>query len=148
MVFLVQAAADALATGGGVVINLSSIGTRAANPRTMIYAATKAAVEMLTISLSRELGPRGVRVNAVAPGQIETDMLRKVIPAAELEANIARVSLGRLGRPDDIADVVAFLASDAGRWITGETIHVSGGQRLNYPNPTPPVAGASTAKSA
>ena len=148
MVFLVQAAADALATGGGVVINLSSIGTRAANPRTMIYAATKAAVEMLTISLSRELGPRGVRVNAVAPGQIETDMLRKVIPAAELEANIARVSLGRLGRPGDIADVVAFLASDAGRWITGETIHVSGGQRLNYPNPTRPVAGASTAKSA
>ena len=66
-------------------------------------------------------------------------MLRKVIPAAELEANITRVSLGRLGQPDDIADVVAFLASDAGRWITGETIHVSGGQRLNYANPIPPV---------
>lgn len=140
--FLVQATADALADAGGAVVNVSSIGTRAANPRTMVYAATKAAIEMLTIALSRELGPRGVRVNAVAPGQIDTDMLRQVIPAPELEANIARISLGRLGRPDDIADVVAFLVSDAARWITGETIHVSGGQRLNYANLTPPPAGA------
>ncbi len=142
MLFLVQAAADALAAAGGAVVNISSIGTRAANPRTMVYAATKAAIEMLTIALSRELGPRGIRVNCVAPGQIETDMLRKVIPAPELEANIARVSLGRLGRPDDIADVVAFLASGAARWITGETLHVSGGQRLNYANLTPPPPAA------
>jgi 3-oxoacyl-[acyl-carrier protein] reductase len=66
----------------------------------------------------------------VAPGQIDTEMLRQVMPPDVIKANIGRVSLGRLGRPDDIASVVAFLASDDAGWITGETIHVSGGQRL------------------
>ena len=128
--FLSQAAARVFGDQGGVIINVSSIGTRAANPRFVVYHATKAAIEMLTVTMSRDLGPRGIRVNAVAPGQIDTEMLRRNVPPAVLQANIERISLGRLGRPDDIAAVVAFLASDDARWITGETIHVSGGQRL------------------
>jgi 3-oxoacyl-[acyl-carrier protein] reductase len=128
--FLSQAAARVFDDQGGVIINVSSIGTRAASPRFLVYSATKAAIEMLTVTMSRDLGPRGIRVNAVAPGQIDTEMLRRNIPPAVLQANIERISLGRLGRTDDIAAVVAFLASDDARWITGETIHVSGGQRL------------------
>jgi 3-oxoacyl-[acyl-carrier protein] reductase len=128
--FLSQAAARVFGDQGGVIINISSIGTRAAHPRFMVYGATKAAIEMLTVTMSRDLGPRGIRVNAVAPGQIDTEMLRRAMPAPVLQANVQRISLGRLGRPDDIAPVVAFLASDDAGWITGETIHVSGGQRL------------------
>jgi 3-oxoacyl-[acyl-carrier protein] reductase len=85
---------------------------------------------MLTVTMSRHLAPRGIRVNAVAPGQIDTEMLRRVVPEAALKANVERIALGRLGRAEDIADVVAFLVSDDARWITGETIHVNGGQRL------------------
>jgi 3-oxoacyl-[acyl-carrier protein] reductase len=128
--FLSQAAARVFGDQGGAIINISSIGTRSANPRFLVYAATKAAIELMTATMARELGERGIRVNAVAPGQIDTEMLRRNIPAEVLTANIARISLGRLGLAEDIARVVAFLASDEARWITGETIHVSGGQRL------------------
>ena len=99
------------------------------SPRVALYSATKAAVEALTISLSREWGARGIRVNAVAPGQTSTDMLLANNPPERLRASVERIALGRLGQPEDIADVVAFLASDDARWITGETIHVNGGQR-------------------
>jgi 3-oxoacyl-[acyl-carrier protein] reductase len=128
--FLSQAFARAFQGEGGAIINVSSIGTRAAAPNFMVYSATKAAIEMLTVTMSRDLGRKGIRVNAVAPGQIDSDMLRKNIPAEVLSANVARITLGRLGLPTDIAPVVSFLASDDAGWITGETIHVSGGQRL------------------
>jgi 3-oxoacyl-[acyl-carrier protein] reductase len=128
--FLSQAFARAFQGETGAIVNVSSIGTRAAAPSFMVYSATKAAIEMLTVTMSRDLGRKGIRVNAVAPGQIDSDMLRKNIPAEVLSANIARITLGRLGLPTDIAPVVSFLASDDAGWITGETIHVSGGQRL------------------
>ena len=126
--FLSQAFARAFQGEGGAIINVSSIGTRGAAPQFMVYSATKAAIEMLTATMSRDLARKGIRVNAVAPGQIDSDMLRKNIPAEVLSANIARISLGRLGLPTDM--VVSFLASEDAGWITGETIHVSGGQRL------------------
>ena len=110
--FLSQAAARVIGPEGGAIINISSIATRAANPRFVVYSATKAAIEMMTASMSRGAGPRRIRVNAVAPGQIDTEMLRRNIPADVLQANIARIALGRLGLVDDIARVVAFLAGD------------------------------------
>jgi 3-oxoacyl-[acyl-carrier protein] reductase len=130
VLFLSQAAVRVFDGRGGVIVNLSSINTRAPSPRGALYSATKAAVEALTISLAREWAPRGVRVNAVAPGQTDTDMLRAANTPESIQASISRIALGRLGRPDEIADVVAFLASEEARWITGETLHVSGGQRL------------------
>jgi 3-oxoacyl-[acyl-carrier protein] reductase len=130
VLFLSQAAARLFADQGGVIVNLSSINTRGPTPRGAIYSATKAAVEALTVSLAREWGPRGIRVNAVAPGQTDTDMLRAANSAESIVANIPRIALGRLGTSEEIADVVAFLASAEARWITGETLHVSGGQRL------------------
>ncbi len=127
--FLIQAAADALAEARGAVVNLSSIATRSAGPHYHVYAATKAAVDLMTLTLSRELGPRGIRVNAVAPGMTETEMLRSIIPTEFREATAARASLRRTGRPEDIAEVVALLASEGSHWITGEILHASGGQR-------------------
>jgi 3-oxoacyl-[acyl-carrier protein] reductase len=82
------------------------------------------------MALSREWGGRAIRVNAVAPGQTATEMLLASNPPERLHAAVERIALGRLGQPDDIADVVAFLASDDARWITGETLHINGGQRV------------------
>jgi 3-oxoacyl-[acyl-carrier protein] reductase len=126
--FLSQAAAREMAPGS-VIINLGSIGTRLASPITVVYVATKAAVEMMTLSMARALGPRRIRVVAVAPGMTDTEMLRSVIAPEVLEEAARRNTLGRMGQVDDIAPVIAFLASDDAGWITGETIHVNGGQR-------------------
>lgn len=126
--FLSQVAAREMALGS-VIINLGSIGTRLANPITVVYVATKAAVEIMTLSMARALGPRRIRVVAVAPGMTDTEMLRSVIAPEVLEEAARRNALGRMGQVDDIAPVIAFLASDDARWITGETIHVNGGQR-------------------
>src|SRR4051794_25396344 len=128
--FLVQAAARVIGADGGSIINISSINSRFPAPRVPIYSATKAALEALTVSLARDLGPRRIRVNAVAPGQTETDMLRSVNPPQLLAANIERIALGKLGTVEEIASVVVFLASDDAAWITGEILHVNGGQRL------------------
>jgi len=114
-------------TEGGRIINISSSITRAAVPGSSVYSASKAALEMLSKSLAAELGPRGITVNAVLPGLTETDMLRSVFTDEQLQPMIARTPLQRLGTPQDIADVVAFLASDQSRWITGQSISVSGG---------------------
>ena len=130
VLFLSQAAARVFGDGGGAIVNIGSINGRNPTPRGAIYSATKAAVEALTTALAREWGARGIRVNAVAPGATETEMLLSNNSAENLESMLGRVALGRVGRPDDIADVVAFLASDEARWITGETITVSGGLRL------------------
>lgn len=127
VLFLSQAAARAMAPGS-VIINLSSVGTRMATPRFVVYAATKAAVETMTLSMARALAPRRIRVVAVAPGMTDTEMLRRAIPAQILADAAARNPLGRLGQVEDIAPVIAFLASDEAGWITGETLHVNGGQ--------------------
>jgi 3-oxoacyl-[acyl-carrier protein] reductase len=120
-------AAAAMGDDGGRIINITSGITRSPGPGVSVYAATKSAVEMLTKCLSKELGPRQITVNAVAPGLTETDMLRSAMTPAAAESLTAITPLGRLGTPDDIADVVAFVASDEARWITGEIIGATGG---------------------
>jgi 3-oxoacyl-[acyl-carrier protein] reductase len=100
----------------------------ATNVKSIVFGS-QAAVEAITVALARELGPRGVRVNAVAPGTTLTDMTRRVLTAPLEAAAINRTALRRLGTPDDIAKVVAFLASDDAAWITGEVITASGGLR-------------------
>jgi 3-oxoacyl-[acyl-carrier protein] reductase len=130
VLFLSQAAARFFGETGGTIVNIGSVNGRFPSSRAIIYSATKAAVEVLTMALAREWGPRGIRVNAVAPGATATEMLLTNNPPEHLSAMTERVALGRIGQPSDIADVVAFLVSDEARWITGETITVSGGLRL------------------
>lgn len=117
---------------GGRVINISSAITRLALPDAIGYGLTKGALDVFSLILAKELGPRGITVNAVAPGFVDTDANADWLRGnAEAQASTAAMSaLGRVGRPEDIADVVAFLASDSGRWITGQVIDVSGGTRL------------------
>ena len=117
-------------TEGGRIINISSIAARSALPGGAAYAATKAGVEAITRVAAAELGPRGITVNAVAPGATETDMLRRFFEEDKGEKTkmLQSTPLGRLGQPEDIADVVAFLASEDSRWITGQVIAASGGR--------------------
>lgn len=129
IVFGAQAAARIFGDQGGSIINISSINARMPGPGYSVYCSTKAAVEAITVALARELGPLGVRVNAVAPGTTVTDMTRRVLTAELEAATVSRTALQRLGTPDDIAKVVAFLASDDAAWITGEVITASGGLR-------------------
>jgi 3-oxoacyl-[acyl-carrier protein] reductase len=127
VLFMSQAAARVFKPGA-VIINISSLNSR--YPSGHLYSATKAALESLTISLSRELGPRGIRVVAVAPGMVDTQMLRANNKPEALNAMIDRNVLRRIGKADEIAAVVAFLATDDAGFLTGETVHVNGGQRL------------------
>lgn len=124
-----QEAVRHFGAGGGRIINLSSGAVQAAPPGMSVYSASKAAVETLTRTFAAELGPRGVTVNAVSPGLTETDMLRQALTPEYRAQMIARTPLRRLGQPEDVADVVAFLASDDARWITGAILPVSGGLR-------------------
>lgn len=126
--FSMQEAARLVADGGRI-INLSSSTTRGWSPGYSIYAGSKSAIEQFTRSLSRELGPRGITVNAVIPGLTDTDMISDY-PAAIREAVARNTTLGRIGQPKDIADVVAFVASDDARWITGQLVIANGGSNL------------------
>ena len=110
----------------GRVVNLSSAVARMGNPGQANYAASKAAVEGFTRALAQEVATRGLTVNAVAPGLIATDMT-EVLGEAQIEQTLSRVPLGRMGTERDVAEAVAFLASDAAGYITGETLHVNGG---------------------
>ena len=118
-----------MARGRGSIVNLSSISGLVGTPRRAAYAATKGAVDALTRSLAMEFGPHGVRVNAVAPGVIDTDLWAKNKAVAGVEAEInALIPLRRWGTPEEVADVIVFLASDLARYVTGQTIGVDGGQ--------------------
>lgn len=110
----------------GIIINTSSVLMKAGGSCEAAYTATKGAVEGLTRSLARELGPSGIRVNAVAPGCIETDMLSS-FTREELDATAEQSALGRNGCPEDVARVTAMLASDACRFVTGAIIPADGG---------------------
>jgi NAD(P)-dependent dehydrogenase (short-subunit alcohol dehydrogenase family) len=117
---------------GGRVVNISSAITRLALPDGIGYGATKGAVETFTLILAKELGPRGITVNAVSPGFVDTDANAGwLAPESEVRASIAAQSVfNRVGAPSDVADVVGFLASPQGRWVTGQVIDASGGTRL------------------
>jgi 3-oxoacyl-[acyl-carrier protein] reductase len=121
-------AALKLIPNGGRIINLSSVAAEVALPGMSVYSASKAALEALTRIWAQELGPRNITVNAVAPGTTVTDMFNDALPAEETkQAMIEKTALRRLGQPDDIAAVVAFLASKDGGWVTGQSIRADGG---------------------
>ena len=111
--------------GGGVILNTSSMVSISGQPSGFAYPASKFAVNGMTVSLARELGPKGIRVNAVAPGITETDMM-KAVPKEVIEPMIARIPLRRLGQPEDIANAFVFLASEEASYITGVVLSVDG----------------------
>lgn len=111
--------------GRGVILSTSSMVSISGQPSGVAYPASKFAVNGLTVSLARELGPKGIRVNAVAPGITETDMM-KAVPREVIDPLIARIPLRRLGQPEDIANAFVFLASDEAAYITGVVLSVDG----------------------
>ncbi|WP_292994017.1 SDR family oxidoreductase [Nitrosomonas sp.] len=111
----------------GRVVNISSTVTRLMLPKYGAYAATKAAVEQMTRIFAREAGKRGITANTVSPGPVDTELFRAGKTVADIERMAAMAALGRLGKPDDIAQVVLFLVSDEARWITGQDIGINGG---------------------
>lgn len=113
----------------GRIINITSVVGATGNPGQTNYSAAKAGLIGFTKSLAREVGSRGITVNAVAPGFIDTDMTRE-LPEAQKAALLSNIPLGRLGSPDEIASAVAFLASETAGYITGETLHVNGGMYM------------------
>lgn len=113
----------------GRIINISSVVGSSGNAGQANYAAAKAGLEGMTRALARELGSRGITVNCVAPGFIDTDMTR-ALTAAQSQAMLAQIPVGRLGQADEVAAVVAFLASPAAGYITGATVHVNGGMHM------------------
>ena len=127
--FLVQSLLPIMCKGSSITL-LSSLAARAAVGALPAYAATKGAVDTLVTHFAAALGPRGIRVIAVAPGVVETDMSGFVKTDAGRDFTLGMQALKRLAEPDDIAGVVAFLGSDEARWITGEIVHVDGGSRL------------------
>ncbi|MBQ2834925.1 MAG: 3-oxoacyl-ACP reductase FabG [Clostridia bacterium] len=121
-----RAAAECMvARGSGVILSTSSMVSISGQPSGFAYPASKFAVNGLTVSLARELGPKGIRVNAVAPGITETDMM-KAVPKEVIDPLIARIPMRRLGQPEDIANAFAFLASDEASYITGVILSVDG----------------------
>jgi NAD(P)-dependent dehydrogenase (short-subunit alcohol dehydrogenase family) len=125
--FIIQRALSLLPDGGRI-ITLSSVATRMANPAQTSFAMTKGAIETMTLTLANQLGVRGITVNAVAPGATRSATNGASFEAPGLVAQItAGTALDRLGEPADVADVVAFLASEEARWITGQVLDASGG---------------------
>lgn len=113
----------------GAIVNVSSVSSKMALPGQSVYAATKGAVNSMTATLATELAPYGIRVNAVAPGFINTDMVAK-LPEDKKAAYVQQIPLGRLGGVEEVADLVAFLASDEASYITGQVITIDGGLSL------------------
>src|SRR6266853_2170042 len=134
--FVVQQLLPVLGEGSNIIV-ISSIGAHAVvgkpgldNPSLLAYASTKGALETLVKNWAAILGPRGIRVNAVAPGVIDTDMAKFAKTEAGREVIVGMQALKGIGKAEDVADVVALLASDAARWITGASIPVDGGSKL------------------
>jgi 3-oxoacyl-[acyl-carrier protein] reductase len=117
--------------GGGSIINISSVAATSAPGTTAVYSGTKAAVIAITMALAKELGPRKIRVNAIAPGMVETEGVHAAgIAESDFRKQTeAQTPLGRIGQPDDIAPAAVFFASSDSAWITGETLTISGGLR-------------------
>ena len=134
--FLVQQLLPILGEGSSIVAISSAVARTVVgkpsveNPSILAYASTKGALETLVKNWAALLGPRGIRVNAVAPGVIDTDMSNFTKTEAGREVALGMQALKRLGKPEDVADVVAFVASDGARWITGASIPVDGGSKL------------------
>ncbi|MEU4116672.1 SDR family oxidoreductase [Kitasatospora sp. NPDC028055] len=123
---------------GGRIVNVSSAAARIASPLQIGYTVSKTALEALAAPLANDLGRRGITVNTVSPGVILTDMTSAWTSAPEAMAGLASITaLGRIGTPEDVADVVGFLAGPRGRWVTGQTVDASGG---TYLGPIPPAA--------
>jgi 3-oxoacyl-[acyl-carrier protein] reductase len=114
----------------GRIINVSSVVSASGNPGQTNYAASKAGIEGFTRSLAKEIGSRGITVNAVAPGFIDTDMTSS-LAEAQVESLLSQIPLGRLGKPEEIASLIGFLVSQDANYITGETIHVNGGMFMS-----------------
>lgn len=113
----------------GVIINISSVSSMMALPGQSVYAATKGAINSMTATLARELAPYGIRVNAVAPGFIATDMVAN-LPEDKIQEYLTQIPLGRLGKVEEVAELAAFLASDEASYITGQTLVIDGGLSL------------------
>jgi NAD(P)-dependent dehydrogenase (short-subunit alcohol dehydrogenase family) len=136
-------AREIVKAGGGAIINMSSVNGVTAIPGIASYNASKGGIDQLTRAMALALADRGIRVNAVAPGTIATELAQKaVLGSAEAAARImSRTPLRRLGLPDEVAAVCAFLASDAASYMTGEVVYVDGGRlALNYTMPPLPAA--------
>lgn len=131
LILATQEAVKHIGPGGGSIVNISSVASTAGLPNAAVYSGTKAAVDAVTRSLAKELGPRKIRVNSLNPGMVETEGFNaQGIGESDMRKQTeAMTPLGRIGQPQDIATVAVFLASDDSRWITGETLFVSGGAR-------------------
>ena len=131
LLLAIQEATKYFGPEGGSVINISSSASVSAPAVASVYSATKAAVDTITKSLAKELGPRKIRVNAINPGMVETEGVREggFLGSDFQKMFEAQSALGRIGQPDDIAPAVVFLASPDAGWITGETLIISGGYR-------------------
>jgi 3-oxoacyl-[acyl-carrier protein] reductase len=134
--FLVQQLLPVLGEGSNIIVISSAVARTVVgkpgleNPSILAYASTKGALETLVRHWAAILGPRGIRVNAVAPGVIDTDMSNFTKTEAGREVTLGMQALKRIGQPEDVADVVAFLASEGARWVTGASIPVDGGSKL------------------
>ena len=131
LLLVTQEAVRHFGDGGGSVINIGSVASRVVTPHSVTYAATKAAVTTITEVLAKELGPRGIRVNSIDPGLVETEGVRAIgVLGTDMEKNaVAQTPLRRIGQPSDIAKIAVFLASAESGWLTGEILVASGGYR-------------------
>jgi 3-oxoacyl-[acyl-carrier protein] reductase len=131
LILATREAARHFGADGGSVINIGSVASEAAPPNSVVYSATKGAVDAVTRVLAKELGPRRIRVNSINPGGVETEGTHEIgLAGGDFEREVvARTPLGRFGQPTDIAPVAVFLASPESGWLTGEVVTASGGYR-------------------
>jgi 3-oxoacyl-[acyl-carrier protein] reductase len=131
LILATQEAVKLFDSNGGSIINISSVASTATPPTASVYSATKGAVDAVTKSLAKELGPRKIRVNAINPGMVETEGVRAAgFTESDFRKQIeAQTPLGRIGQPQDIATAAVFLGSPDSAWITGETLVIAGGYR-------------------